>query len=210
MHDLSQRLSLIAQLIYADKTPEFMTVNVSEDGIELHKFSPTLPRLYEHKLSSVEYVQIPSHGAEMPCFITVPRNASKEKYPLLVKIHGGPRDHDEFRLGLPAQYIASHGIYVLEVNYPGANGFSKKHEKFSDGNFDNIHPYIKGAIENYNIDSRCIAVGGGSCDAILSMYLIAHYPQEISVAIAINGMYNYLNLPYEITTEKSTFNGQFA
>lgn len=182
--------------IWKIKVPEEQNESQGSITLSYKTFNPFTPLPFSAKFSDTHSFEIPTHdGMTMPAFMTG-RNAKKGKSPLLLLVHGGPHAKDKgTRLDLMVQYIASYGIQVLQVNYPGSTGGSRTFEEFSDGRWDKVPAYLMEALEwavKKNIDPKRIVVGGISFGATIAANMVARYPEWVRGAIAINGTYDYV------------------
>lgn len=180
-------------------TGQYAICKVSGSGeIQRKQFNPFKELPFKQKLSDVHSVNIEAHdGKNMSAFLTEPKVSYGEKSPLFLLIHGGPHAKDKSaRLDLMAQYIASHGIKVLQVNYPGSTGSSKSYEEFSNGNWHRVPAYlwdaVQWSIDRANVDEKQVVVGGVSFGATAAMDMLTQYPGKIKGAVAINGVYDYV------------------
>lgn len=75
-------------------------------------------------------------GQKIPAFITVPPtvNGSLKNLPFIVLPHGGPYARDEKRFDYFAQFFATRGYGVLQMNFRGSEGYGKS---FADAGRNN-------------------------------------------------------------------------
>ena len=115
-------------------------------------------------------------------------NASK-KYPLLLRIHGGPNGQDQHSFNYEREIFAANGYVVLAVNYRGSNGRGNAYQKaiFADwGNLEVVD--LLGAMDAIQkqpwVDANRLGIGGWSYGGILTNYTIA---QDTRFKAAISG-----------------------
>ena len=67
-------------------------------------------------------------GLEIPAYLTLPVNYSKDKkLPLVVLVHGGPKGpRDYWGYDPTVQFLANRGYAVLQPNYRASGGYGKK------------------------------------------------------------------------------------
>ena len=133
-----------------------------------------------------------------------------KKYPLLLRIHGGPNGQDQHSFHYEREVFAASGYVVIAVNYRGSNGRGNAYQKeiFADwGNKEVVD--LLGAIDAIQkrpwVDASRLGIGGWSYGGILTNYTIAHDPRfkaAISGAgssnqLAIYGTDQYIN-QYEL------------
>jgi dipeptidyl aminopeptidase/acylaminoacyl peptidase len=112
-----------------------------------------------------------------------------KKYPLLLRIHGGPNGQDNYSFHYEREIFAAHGYLVLAVNYRGSNGRGNAYQKaiFADwGNLEVVD--LLGAMDAIQkqpwVDSTRLGIGGWSYGGILTNYTIA---QDTRFKAAISG-----------------------
>ena len=66
-------------------------------------------------------------GYNLHGYLTLPPNYKGEKLPMIVFPHGGPWTRDFWGFNPTAQFFATRGYAVLQVNYRGSIGFGKSH-----------------------------------------------------------------------------------
>ena len=101
-----------------------------------------------------------------------------KKYPLLLRIHGGPNGQDAHSFSLERELFAANGYAVLNVNYRGSNGRGEDYQKaiFADwGNKEVIDLIagVDGVIDMGIADPERLGIGGWSYGGILTDYTIA-------------------------------------
>jgi len=100
------------------------------------------------------------------------------RYPLLLRIHGGPNGQDAHSFSLERELFAANGYAVLNVNYRGSNGRGENYQKaiFADwGNKEVIDLLagVDGVIDMGIADPERLGIGGWSYGGILTDYTIA-------------------------------------
>ena len=106
------------------------------DLVRLSAMYNGLPESEMGEVISVKYKA--RDGQEIPAFVTVPKaypaGQSLKNLPFIVLPHGGPYARDEKRFDYFAQFFASRGYGVLQMNFRGSDGYGKT---FSDAGRDN-------------------------------------------------------------------------
>ena len=135
---------------------------------------------------------------------------ASRKYPLLLRIHGGPNGQDQHSFNYEREIFAANGYVVLSVNYRGSNGRGNAFQKaiFADwGGLEVVD--LLGAMDAVQkqpwVDSARLGIGGWSYGGILTNYTIAQdtrFKAAISGAgssnqLAIYGTDQYIN-QYEL------------
>ncbi len=114
---------------------------------------------------------------------------ASRKYPLLLRIHGGPNGQDAHSFNFERELFAANGYLVLSVNYRGSNGRGNAFQKaiFADwGNKEVVD--LLGAMDAVQklpyVDANRLGIGGWSYGGILTNYTIA---QDTRFKAAISG-----------------------
>ena len=114
---------------------------------------------------------------------------ASRKYPLLLRIHGGPNGQDAHSWNFERELFAANGYLVLAVNYRGSNGRGNAFQKaiFADwGNKEVVD--LLGAMDAVQklpfVDGARLGIGGWSYGGILTNYTIA---QDTRFKAAISG-----------------------
>lgn len=112
-----------------------------------------------------------------------------KKYPVLLRIHGGPNGQDQHSFQYEREIFAANGYVVIAVNYRGSNGRGNAYQKeiFADwGNKEVVD--LLGAMDALQkmpwVDSSRLGIGGWSYGGILTNYTIA---QDTRFKAAISG-----------------------
>jgi dipeptidyl aminopeptidase/acylaminoacyl peptidase len=113
----------------------------------------------------------------------------RKKYPLVLRIHGGPVAQYTDAFSFEYQYLASLGYVVLFTNPRGSNGYGEQFCKaiFADwGNkdYEDAMAGVEHAIREGHVDERRLGVGGWSYGGILTNYIIT---RTTRFAAAISG-----------------------
>ena len=113
----------------------------------------------------------------------------KRKYPLLLRIHGGPNGQDQHSFHYEREVFAANGYVVLAVNYRGSNGRGNAFQKaiFADWGGKEVVDLL-GAMDAIQkqpwVDSSRLGIGGWSYGGISTNYTIA---QDTRFKAAISG-----------------------
>ncbi len=178
---------------------------VTRDGTasvaaELHAFENGTQRTLTHvndalfselQLGATEDISFPNKdGQTVNAILVKPAGfTAGKRYPLLLRIHGGPNGQDEhlFDSGvwLPTmerQLFAADGYLVLSVNYRGSAGRGQAWKKaiFADWGNKEVQDLIAGVDHVISLgiaDPDRLAIGGWSYGGILTDYTIATTPR---------------------------------
>ncbi len=186
---------------------EWVDANVSKDGsIAFVGSTPTQPtelyylaspdakpkRLtdFNHEIAALDLGRVDPFEWKGPDgfaedgVVVYPLNFSRDKkYPLVLLIHGGPRDAsttDFDSVALLAQLMASHGYVVFKPNYRGSDNLGSKYRlaivnDAGDGPGRDVMAGIAALEKQGFIDESRIAVSGWSYGGYMTSWLIGHY-----------------------------------
>lgn len=141
-------------------------------------------------------------------YLTIPpKHDRQKKMPLVVLPHGGPHGiADHWFYDNDAQFIASLGYAVLQVNFRGSGGKGNAfrisgHKKWGGEIQNDILDAVKWAIKERNVDPNRICTYGASFGGYSALMLAVREPDMFQCAIGYVGVYD-LNLMFT-TEEKS-------
>ncbi len=101
-----------------------------------------------------------------------------QRYPTLLRIHGGPNGQDEHAFSFERELFAANGYVVVAVNYRGSNGRGSAYQKaiFADWGGKEVVDLL-GAMDEIQkrpyVDADRLGIGGWSYGGILTDYTIA-------------------------------------
>lgn len=100
------------------------------------------------------------------------------KYPLLLRIHGGPNGQDQHAFAFERELFAARGYLVLAVNYRGSSGRGQAWKKaiFADWGNKEVQDLMAGVDHVLSLgiaDPERLGIGGWSYGGILTNYTIA-------------------------------------
>jgi dipeptidyl aminopeptidase/acylaminoacyl peptidase len=140
-----------------------------------------------------------SDGTEVHGLVTPPLNYERGKrYPMLLRIHGGPNGQDAHAFNVERQFFAANGYVVLNVNYRGSAGRGEaySHSIFADWGNHEVADLLAGVdhvIAMGLADPERLGIGGWSYGGILTDYTIASDPR-FKVAISGAGSANQISM----------------
>jgi dipeptidyl aminopeptidase/acylaminoacyl peptidase len=138
-------------------------------------------------------------GTEVQALLTKPIGYQVgRRYPMLVRIHGGPTGQDAHSFQFERQLFAAHGYVVLNVNYRGSSGRGAKFSEsiFADwGNLevDDVLAAVDYVVAQGIADPDRLGIGGWSYGGVLTDYVIAK-DTRFKAAISGAGSANHISL----------------
>ena len=159
----------------------------------------TLEEIDPEQMAERRPVQFKSRdGIDVFGFITLPKNsaAANQKLPLVVFPHGGPHGiKDDWYFDIDAQFLASRGYAVLQVNYRGSGGrgdnFVKMgHREWGGKIQDDLIDGGKHVVAQGLVDSQRICTYGVSFGGYSALMLPIREPGMFKCAIGYAGVYD--------------------
>jgi dipeptidyl aminopeptidase/acylaminoacyl peptidase len=169
-----------------------------EDGKLRKLTSHNDPLLAQLKFGETRDLQAKTKdGADVHALLTLPVGyQAGQKYPMLLRIHGGPNGQDAHAFVPERQLFAGRGYAVLNVNYRGSSGRSAAYQQiifsdWGDKEVIDLLACVDEAVKEGVADPDRLGVGGWSYGGILTDYTIAS-TNRFKAAISGAGMGNPL------------------
>lgn len=151
-------------------------------------------------------------GVKINGYLTIPRALDPaKKMPLIVLPHGGPHGpSDTWFFDSDAQFLASRGYGVLQVNFRGSGGKGRDFEssgfkKWGAEIQDDIIDGVRWAINEVNVDPNRMCTFGASFGGYSALMLNVREPEMFKCAVGYVGVYD-LNLMF---TSEEAKNARF-
>lgn len=166
----------------------------STEELSPETFSPTKPLTWKGMDGE------PVHGLFFP-----PHNPNFEssgKPPIIVTIHGGPTSQVRAKFNPRAQFFATRGFAVLEVNYRGSTGYGRPYWEALSGSWGvyDVEDSISGvhhlAQQGLVDDSRAVIMGG-SAGGFTVLQSLVHHPGFYKAGVCLYGVANQFTLAAE-------------
>lgn len=157
-----------------------------------------IPESLEALLTPVRAVSFPARdGLVLKAYLTLPREA-KGAAPMVLMVHGGPwqRNHwaDPSRSeeSARAQFLASRGYAVLQVDFRGSAGYGKAFQKAGIGEFgrrmrDDLIDAVEWSVSEGHARRDKVAVMGFSYGGYAALNAMADMPRAFACGISIAG-----------------------
>jgi len=131
------------------------------------------------ELAEVENVHFPSaDGTEIEGFLTYPVGYQEGlRYPVLLRIHGGPVSQFRHSFSFEAQLFAANGYAVIQTNPRGSSGYGQEFSAvlwadWGNKDFEDVMAGVDHVIDRGIGDPERLGVGGWSYGGILTNYVI--------------------------------------
>jgi dipeptidyl aminopeptidase/acylaminoacyl peptidase len=153
-------------------------------------------------------------GLVLHGFLTMPAHPAGTKVPMVLMPHGGPFGiSDTWFFDTDAQFLASRGYAVLQVNYRGSGGrgpdFKEVGYRQWGGKIqDDLVDGVRWAVATGEIDGARMCAYGGSFGGYSALILAAREPSLFKCVIGYAGVYdlNLLFKPQNNRWDESTSN----
>jgi len=135
-------------------------------------------------------------GLELHGFVTMPAHAAGARLPLVLLPHGGPHGiHDEWYFDEDAQFLASRGYAVLQVNYRGSAGrgvnFQESgYRQWGGKVLDDLEDGTRWLVSQGEVDGNRVCAYGASFGAYASLMLAARDSNQFKCAVGYVGIYD--------------------
>lgn len=131
-----------------------------------------------------------------------PRFEGVGKPPLLVNIHGGPTSQVRQGFNLRAQFFATRGYAVLEVNYRGSTGYGREYRNQLRGNWGiyDVQDAVSGArslAEQGRVDGDKVVIMGGSAGGFTVLKALEDFPGFFKAGVCLYGISNQFTAAVE-------------
>ena len=135
-------------------------------------------------------------GLDLHGFMTMPAHAAGTRLPLVVLPHGGPHGpSDNWFFDEDAQFLASRGYAVLQLNFRGSGGrgvnFQEAgYRQWGGKIIDDLEDATRWAVAQGEVDGARVCAYGASFGAYASMMLAARDPATYKCAVGYVGVYD--------------------
>lgn len=152
------------------------------------------PQLPARQYARMKPVKIPGPGgATLPGYLTLPVDSDGKKVPLVVYPHGGPHSRDSWGWDFMAQFMASRGYAVLQVNFRGSTGYGKEWhdtglQHWGTVMIDDVTAATKWAISEGIADPARTCIVGWSYGGYAALMSTVREPDLYNCAVSIAGV----------------------
>jgi dipeptidyl aminopeptidase/acylaminoacyl peptidase len=143
-------------------------------------------------------------GLDLVSYLTLPASADPEgkgtvssPLPMVLLVHGGPWARDRWGFDGLAQFFASRGYAVLQVNYRGSTGFGKKFVNASDKQWggkmhDDLLDAVDWAVSKGIAPKDHVCIAGGSYGGYATLVGVSMTPDVFRCGVDLVGPSNLL------------------
>lgn len=135
-------------------------------------------------------------GLTIHGYLTLPPGSNGSNLPLIINPHGGPHGiRDEWRWNPEAQFFASRGYAVLQVNYRGSGGYGMKFQDLGYGHWatsmqDDLADAVDWAVKQHIADPGRICIYGASYGGYAALENAERYPNLYKCIVGYVGLYD--------------------
>lgn len=157
-------------------------------------YRPELPSEEMGPVSEVTYKA--RDGFEIPAYITLPPSITDgsqlNMLPFVVMPHGGPYARTSKHFDYFAQFFASRGFGVLQMNFRGSAGYGKDFEEAGRENWvlmlDDIEDGTRWLIDNKLADPERICIAGWSYGGYAALMGAIRTPELYACSVSMAGV----------------------
>ena len=126
---------------------------------------------------------------QISAFVYVPYSAQRNgKNAAVVFIHGGPEAQLQNFIIRPIQYLVNQGYFVIAPNYRGSTGYGKEFQDanrfdLGGGDLDDVISAADWMVKTGYVDTKKIAVVGGSYGGYLTMMAVTKAPDRFAAGV---------------------------
>lgn len=137
-----------------------------------------------------------SDGMEIEAILTIPNGADLANMPMVLVPHGGPIDvNDDWFFDGDAQFLASRGYLVLQVNYRGSSGRGANFraagfQQWGTGIQQDLIDAVKWTIAEKYADPQRICIYGASFGGYSALIAPVRAPGMFKCAVGYAGIYD--------------------
>ena len=136
-------------------------------------------------------------GSDVHGLFYLPGNASDQKVPLIIEVHGGPTMQRSLSFEAEANLFTSRGYAYLQVNYRGSSGYGAAYREALKGKWgslevDDIYSGAIHLIETGIVQRGKLALLGNSSGGTTVLNVLRKYPGVFQAAICSYGIGNLI------------------
>jgi len=165
--------------------------------LERVTYSPKIGISEDSFISPERFTYRSFDGLEIHGLLYKPSKTSREPYPAVIYLHGGPESQERVVFNRIHQAILSLGIAVIAPNYRGSSGYGKSfiHLDDVDRRINAVHD-VYHAVEHLSkkgeIDPSRLCVMGGSYGGYLTLMMLSIYPDMWRCGVEMVGIVNLI------------------
>ncbi|MEP1229585.1 MAG: prolyl oligopeptidase family serine peptidase [Litorimonas sp.] len=171
-----------------------MVKGSSGTPVNLGMMRPDLPNPSLGEVIGVKYKA--RDGQKIPSYVTLPPmvtdTSQLKNLPFIVLPHGGPYGRDSKRFDYFAQFFATRGYGVLQMNFRGSDGFGKAYKEAGRNNWtimqEDVEDGTRWLFEKGYADPKRTCIAGWSYGGYAALMGAAKNPELYNCAISMAGV----------------------
>ena len=180
-------------------------------GEETHQLTQLNENVLGYKqLGKVTELRLPSSFDQRSIqawMVTPPNFDKRQKYPLILEIHGGPFANYGNRFSAEMQLFAAAGYVVLYVNPRGSTSYGAEfanliHHNYPGQDYDDLMSAVDYVLNQGFIDKDNLFVTGGSGGGVLTAWIIGQ-TQRFRAAVVAKPVINWYS--FALTADAYNF-----
>jgi dipeptidyl aminopeptidase/acylaminoacyl peptidase len=142
---------------------------------------------------------------------TNPRFEAGGRPPAIVRIHGGPTSQRTAKYDAQAQFFATRGFAVLDVNYRGSTGYGRTYMELLRGQWGvlDVEDAIGAArflVDADLADPDKLVIMGGSAGGYTVLQALCDYPGSFAAGVCLYGIANLFTLASSTHKFEASYN----
>ncbi|MCH6256507.1 prolyl oligopeptidase family serine peptidase [Puniceicoccaceae bacterium K14] len=133
-------------------------------------------------------------GLKLEGYVTLPGPKEEGPYPMITLAHGGPWARDTWGFDSVTQFLANRGYAVLQLNFRGSTGYSRKITDEYSGDFkgmvDDLSEATRHLVKGGIADPERLAIMGASFGGYAAIASAAFDPDLYQCAISMAGVFD--------------------
>lgn len=148
------------------------------------------------RMAEVRPIQFKARdGVDLHGYLTLPPQRGDAALPLVLMPHGGPHAADHWGYDEEAQFLASRGYAVLQINFRGSLGRGPKFEvdgyrQWGGRMIDDLVDGVRWTVAQGTVDQKRICAYGISFGAYASMMSAVKAPDLFKCVVGYSGVYD--------------------
>lgn len=182
--------------VFSDRDPSAYYL-LERSTMKAHELFSPMPGIDPQRMGERRPIAFKARdGLELHGYLTLPAGSKPDKLPLVLLPHGGPHGvTDDWFFDADAQFLASRGYAVLQVNYRGSGGRGRKfresgYRQWADKIQDDLIDAVRWAEATGVSDPARVGVYGASFGAYSAMQVVAREPSMFRCAVGLAGLYD--------------------
>ncbi|WP_438447701.1 S9 family peptidase [Gorillibacterium sp. sgz5001074] len=188
LQSMSEDGNLVMYRTYSDRSlGAYYSYDRKADKVE--KIADVAPWLDESKLAEMKPITYKSRdGLTIHGYLTLPKGKDPKNLPVIVNPHGGPWARDSWGFNPEAQFLASRGYAVLQMNFRGSTGYGKEfmflgNKQWGKNMQNDISDGVQWLIQEGIADPNRVAIYGASYGGYATLAGLTFTPELYAAGV---------------------------